>query len=45
MKWRKAFKRLQHRRNGCEQARENFRKVNKKGDPEKALRMPGSMKK
>ncbi len=45
MKFRKAFRRLQERRNGCQQARENYRRVNKKGDPEKALKMPGSMKK
>lgn len=45
MKFRKAFAKLQARRNGCEAAREEMRRKSKKGDPERALRMPGSMKK
>lgn len=41
---RKAEKRRGARRKACLEMRENARRSNKAIDPEKAFRMPGSMK-
>jgi hypothetical protein len=43
--FKKVFRRLQERRNGCIQLRENQSKKNQKIPVELAFRMPGSMKK